>query len=43
MNAIWFTVGGEDSYQEWTKYPSNVQLVSAWKRIYGKTFIQEVS
>jgi hypothetical protein len=29
MNAIWFTVGGEDSYQEWTKYPSNAQLVSA--------------
>ncbi len=42
-NAIWFTVGGEDSYQEWTKYPSNAQLVSAWKLIYGKTFIQEVS
>jgi hypothetical protein len=34
---------GEDSYQEWTKYPSNAQLVSAWKQIYGKTFIQEVS
>jgi hypothetical protein len=43
MNAIWFTVGGEDSYQEWTKYPSNAQLVSAWKLISGKTFIQEVS
>jgi hypothetical protein len=43
MNAIWFTVAGEDSYQEWTKYPSNAQLVSAWKWIYGKTFIQEVS
>jgi hypothetical protein len=43
MNAIWFTVAGEDSYQEWTKDPSNAQLVSAWKRIYGKTFIQEVS
>jgi hypothetical protein len=28
MNAIWFTVAGEDSYQEWTKYPSNAQLVS---------------
>jgi len=43
MNAIWFTVAGEDTYQEWTKYPSNAQLVSAWKQIYGKTFIQEVS
>ncbi len=43
MNVIWFTVAGEDSYQEWTKDPSNAQLVSAWKRIYGKTFIQEVS
>jgi hypothetical protein len=40
MNAIWFTVAGED--QEWTKYPSNAQFVSAWKWIYGKTFIQEV-
>jgi hypothetical protein len=43
MNAIWFTVAGEDSYQGWTKYPSNAQFVSAWKLIYGKTFIQEVS
>jgi len=44
MNAIWFTVAGEDSYQEWTKYPSNAELVSAWKWSYGKTFfIQEVS
>jgi hypothetical protein len=43
MNAIWFTVPGEDSYQEWTKYPSNAQLVSAWKQIYGMSFIQEVS
>ncbi len=36
-------VAGEDSYQEWTKDPSIAQLVSAWKQIYGKTFIQEVS
>jgi len=43
MNAIWFIVAGEDSYQKWTKYPSNAQFVSAWKQIYGKTFIQEVS
>jgi hypothetical protein len=43
MNVFWFTVAGEDSYQEWTKDPSNSQLVSAWKRIHGKTFIQEVS
>ncbi|CAM6033448.1 unnamed protein product [Sphagnum compactum] len=29
-------VRGEDSYQEWTKDPSNAQLVSAWKRVYGR-------